>query len=287
MAADSQWIRDVTVADFEAQVVEKSRKTLVLVDFWAPWCGPCRQLTPLLEKLANEYAGKFVVAKVNVDEQPDLAAAFRVQSIPHVFAILDAQPVDQFQGVVSEESLRRWLDSLIPSPAAQLVHEAEQLETTDPAAAEKKLREALGLEPANDAVKIRLARVLLARNREHESAQIIEQLQQRGYLEPEAERIKSQLDVRLAALEAGGVDAARQAAAANPNDPALQLQLAEALAVARKYEEAFDICLKLVQRDRDGAGVQAKEVMLKIFDMLGPSSELVGQYRRKLATLLY
>lgn len=287
MAASSPWIYDVTMADFERQVVEKSRQVPVLVDFWASWCGPCRQLTPLLEKLANEFAGRLVVAKVNVDQQPELAAAFRVQSIPQVFAIVDAQPVDQFQGVVPESWLRQWVQSLLPSPAQQLLRQAEELEAADPEAAEKKLREAAGLEPDNDAVKITLARVLLARSREHEAAQLIEQLQQRGYLEPEAERIKSQLDIRLAAAEAGGLEAARAAAAANPQDPALQLQLAEALAVARKYEEAFDICLALIQRDRNGAGVQAKEVMLKIFNMLGPSSELVGQYRRKLATLLY
>jgi putative thioredoxin len=283
----SPWVIDLHAATFQQDVIEKSLEVPVVLDFWAPWCGPCRQLGPMLEKLAAESAGKFILGKINVDEEQQLAAAFGVQSIPMVVAFREGQPVDQFAGLMPEAELRQWLDRLLPSPAELLVQAGLQLEESDPQEAESKYREALQLVPEEDAIKVRLARVLLLHGRLDECRSLIEQLEQRGYLEPDAERIKSELDVRTSALETGGVDEARQTAEANPSDLTLQIRYADALAVAQQHRKALELLLSIIQQDKTGAGVEAKDTMLKIFDMLGPASELTGEFRRKLATALY
>lgn len=287
MSAASPQIVNVTMATFQKDVAEKSMEVPIVLDFWAPWCNPCLQLAPILEKLAVEFAGKFVLAKVNSDEQPQIAQAFGVQSLPTVFAFVEGQPVDQFVGVMSEEQIRQWLAALLPSPAQQLAREAMVLAETDPKGAEAKYREALLLAPDEDSLKICLASVLIKQGRLEECASILEALQARGFLEPEAERIQSELDVRLAAAESGGVEEARKAAAADPQNLILQIHLADAYAAASQHRKALEICLDIVKQDYGDARQQAKTTMVKIFDMLGPASELTGEFRRKLATALY
>ncbi len=286
MAAASPWITETTAATFEADVIERSNDLPIVVDFWAPWCEPCRQLTPILEQLAQEHAGKFVLVKVNIDQEPEIAQAFGVQSIPFVVAVQEAKPVNHFMGLLPEDQIREWLGSVLPSPSEELIKRGQALEADNPQEAEQAYREASHLEPDNDAIKIHLARVLLAQNREDECRRIVDELAQRGFLEPEAERIQSQLDLRAGAEEAGGIQDARRAAEADPENVELQIKLADALAVGGKHAEALEICLALVQANRDESEA-AKATMLKIFDLLGAGSELVGEYRRKLATALY
>ncbi len=287
MSESSPWVLDVSEETFDTEVMERSRSTVVVVDFWSPTCGPCMQLGPVLEGLASEYSGRFVLAKVNVDQQPRLAGAFGVQSIPFVVAMQDGQPISQFMGAYPEAELRNWLDEMLPSPADELVSRGQELEPTDPQAAEAAYREAMQIAPENDQIRIHLARVILAQDRDAEAQRIIDELASRGFLEPEAESIKGQLELRAAAEEAGPTEEVRAAAQADPDNLELQLKLADALAVARHHQEALDICLDLIARDKAGIGPQAKDTMVRIFDMLGPSSELTSEYRRKLSTAWY
>ena len=285
--AGSTWVREITAQSFQQDVVEQSKERLVLVDFWAPWCEPCRHLTPILEKLADEFGGRILLAKVNVDDNQDLAGAFGVQSIPVVFAIHQEQPVDQFMGILPEDELRERINALLPSPGEELLKRGSELEATDPAAAEAAYREAIELDDSDDRPKVALARVLVALERHEEAARLIARLEERGFLEPEAEAVKHQLELHEAAEEAGSVTEARQAVEASPDDMQARIRLADALAGDRKFEDAMKECLIVVERDRDGAGDDARRTMVQIFDTLGPSSELVGEYRRRLATLLY
>lgn len=287
MATASPWIINIQAATIQRDVVQKSLEVPIVLDFWAPWCKPCRQLTPTLEALAVEYAGQFILGKVNIDEEQQLAAAFGIQSIPMVVAFVDGQPVDQFMGMLPEAQIREWINRLLPSPMQKLLQAGLAIEDSDPAAAELKYREALALAPEESVLQIRLARVLLNQGRLEECRIIMTELSKRGYLEPDAERIQSELDVREAAIETGGVEEARKAAVAEPGNLSLQIRLADALAAAQQPRQALEILLTVVQNDFGDLRNEAKTTMVKIFDMLGPASELTGEYRRRLATALY
>jgi putative thioredoxin len=183
--------------------------------------------------------------------------------------------------------VREWISRLLPSPAQQLMKDAVGLAESDPKTAESKFREALSLAPDEDSIKICLASVILKQGRLDECATILEELEKRGFLEPEAERLKSELEVRRTAAESGGVEQARKAAEADPSNLILQIHLADAYAASQQHRKALEICLNVVQQDFGEGRAEAKATMVKIFDMLGPSSELTGEYRRKLATALY
>ncbi|MFN0199207.1 MAG: thioredoxin [Planctomycetaceae bacterium] len=287
MLEKSPWIIETTVNTFEKDVIQRSMECPVIVDFWAPWCQPCRQLTPLLEKLATDGQGSFVLVKVNVDENQEIAAAFRVQSIPYVVALRDGQVVNHFMGLMPEEQLKEWLNQLLPSAEEVLMQEGIKLEETDLRASEAKFREVLERNPQADVAKVHLTRVLMMQHRNEEAMQMLTSLEARGFLEPEAERIKSELELRMAASETGGVDAARQAVEADPGNLLLKIQLADALAVANRFQDALEMCLSVIEQEKTGAGEEAKATMIRIFDMLGNQSELTATYRRKLSTLLY
>jgi putative thioredoxin len=287
MADSSPWIFDVQSDQFEQQVIQKSAETPVIVDFWAPWCQPCQLLAPIIEQAVKDAAGKLLLAKVNIDDCPELAQMMGVQSIPVVVAFFEGQVIDHFQGVLPEDELKEWLARLVPSRAAELFKEALDLLESDPAKAEGNLREVLELEPS-DTIRIYLAQTLLAQDRDEECEQIITELEARGFLEPEAEKVKSQLEMRATAEESGGVLQARATAEANPEDLSLQIILADALAVDKKYRDAFEILLVVATQDRSGeSGNKAREKMVKLFDVLGAGNEMVSEYRRKLATALY
>jgi putative thioredoxin len=287
MAASSPWIVETSDADFQRDVIDRSRERPVVLDFWAEWCGPCRMLGPVLEQLAIEADGQFLLVKADVDRAQQAAAALNVSSIPAVFGLRDGRVVDQFVGVLPEPQLREWLNRLQPSPAERLLSEASSLEASDPKAAEAKLREALTLAPRDDAIKIALARVLLAQDRVADSEQLVNELAARGFMEPEAEVLQSQLFLRRLADEAGNVENAQAALEAAPNDREAKWRLARALAGQRQFEAALEQALQLVQFDRKGYGEQARELMVQLFRALGPNHELTSTYRRKLSSALY
>lgn len=281
-AAKSPWIADTTAESFDQDVVERSQETPVVVDFWAPWCAPCRMLGPVLEKLADEYAGRFVLVKANADEVPEAAARFQVQGIPAVFGVISGEVVDFFQGALPEDQIRGWLDQLLIG--ADLAA-AQKLEATDPTGAEAKYRAVADQMPEEAIVQIGLARALLAQEKIDECQQIIEELQKRGFLEPEAEKIRAMLDLR--GKRGDDLDLRRAAVEANPDDLDLQLQLAQSLAGNQVYEEALQVCLRLVEKDKQGVGDEARKLMIEVFRVLPDDSDLINNYRRKLSSLLY
>jgi putative thioredoxin len=282
----SSFVTEVTAQSFQQDVIERSHSVPVVIDFWATWCGPCVMLGPVLEKLAREYDGKFLLAKVNTDAESDLALQFGVRSIPAVFGVRDGKPVDGFVGVQPESVIRTWIDRLLPTPAETLAAQARLLEQSDPKAAEEKYSAAIAIDPDLTRAQIGLARIALEQGRLEDAQARILGLERRGFLEPEAEKIKAEITLRLQAGQAGGVEAARAALAANPDDPHLKLQLAEALAAAGEYADALALCLELVERDRKGIGEKARQTMVAIFQLSPPDSELVTEYQRQLSLAL-
>jgi putative thioredoxin len=285
--ANSPHVIETTAERFEADVIERSREVPVVLDFWAAWCQPCRMLAPLLETLAAEYDGKFVLVKADTDQVPQYASAFNVQGIPAVFALRDAQVVESFTGLLTESQLREWLKAVVPSEAEALAKAAAVLESSDRAAAEANYRAALALDPRLVAAEIGLARVLLAGGDRTTARQTIDKLEERGFLEPEAVRLKALLQLDEGAVGQGELDRLRQAAKAASKDSALTLQLAEALLAAGKYDEALPLCLEIVASERGAVREQARERMLDAFRVLGNDHELTNDFRRKLAMALY
>ncbi len=278
----SMWVVNTTDEDFEAIVFEGSKERLVVVDFWAEWCAPCRALGPVLEKLAEEFAGRFLLAKANTDKAQRAAAEFQVSGIPAVFAMRDGNLVDSFQGAMPEAALRDWIHKQL---AGTLLLDAKLLAAADPVAAEAKLREFLEQAPNDAPALIQLAELLLAQQRRAESGEIIELLEKRGFLEPSAEKVKAAWELSSKAGES--IEAARTNAEADPKNFQLQLMLAEVLAGHQQYEQAFEICLSLVARDRKLTGEKARALMVDVFRVLPEDAELTRDYRRKLSMALY
>jgi len=277
---------EATSETFVREVIERSSAVPVVVDFWAPWCGPCRMLSPVLEKLAGEYGGKFVLAKVDIDQNPDVAGQFGVRSIPAVFGVRDGAVADAFVGVQPESVIRIWIDRLLPTGAESLAEAARRLESSDPRAAEAKYSQVLALQIDQPLAQIGLARIALADGQIEDAAARLAALERRGFLEPEAERLKAELILKTQAEGAGSVESARAALAPHPDDLKLKLALVEALAAAGQYAEALSLCLDLVERDRKGVGEQARQTMVTIFRLLPPGDELVTEYQRQLSLVL-
>jgi putative thioredoxin len=276
---------DVSADTFERDVIDASRETPVLVDFWAPWCGPCRVLTPVLEKLAEQYRGKLRVVKVNSDENPELSTQYAVRSIPSVKAFVDGAVVDEFLGARPESAVREFIEGVLPTPADLLRKEAAI------AAAQGNREGALALleqaaeaGPMNDAVHADTAQLLLSMGR------IADAKAAAGRMGPLASQDR-RIGALLAELEfAQGADADLPALEARiENDPAdleARLQLAKALVAKQRYEPALEQLLEIIRRDRKWNGEAGRKTVLSVFDLLGGQGELVSKYRRQLAAAL-
>ena len=275
---------EVDERTFQQAVLDRSRTTPVVVDFWAPWCGPCRVLGPTLERLANEAQGAFVLAKINVDENPRLAQMFRVQGIPAVKAFRDGRVVDEFTGALPETQVRAWLKRLAPPPGDRLVAAAAALEASDPAEAAARYRVALGDDPTNDAALLGLGRVLVAQG-QPEGVATLRQVEAGTPLYPQA-----QAWLKLADFFAeDGVDSTAELARQveqNPRDLEARYRLAAGLARGRDYQGAIDQLLEIVGRDRTFRDDGARKMLLVLFEALG-DDPIVASGRRRLANLLF
>jgi putative thioredoxin len=279
-------VQDVRDADFDREVLQRSAERPVVVDFWAPWCGPCRSLGPLLERLAAEHAGAFVLAKVNVDEEPRLAQGFGVRAIPTVLGFRDGKIAAEFTGAQPEPAVRQFLARLLPTDADRAVAEAEVLARQgDAAGAGARFREALALDAHHPRALLGLARALADLEQEGEALELLERVTGSAALEAEAERLAAELRTR----QGGGEDEAalRVRIAADPADLAARLALGRALAGARRWEEALAELLEAVRRDPAFEEEAARKTMLDIFALLGADHPLVARFRSELARLLF
>jgi len=285
--ADEKRIIETTDETFEQDVIERSKEVPVVVDFWAESCRPCRLLSPVLEKLVTDFAGKFVLVKANMDQTQAVAEQLRVQSIPVVCGFRDGELVDFFVGLLPEHQIESWLQRLLPTEADQLAAEASRIAQTDPQGAERKYRQALELDADLAKAKIGLAALFLSQERLDECRDLMEELERRDLLEPATERIKADLELHIKAQEAGSVDECRAAVKADPDKPDLKLKLAESLAAVGHYEEALETSLQLVRDHKQQFGEPARRIMVDIFQLLPNDSELIRTYRRNLASALY
>ena len=313
---------DITIQNFEAELIQASMQQPVLLDIWAPWCGPCRTLGPLLEKVEAAYAGRFKLAKLNSDDQPEIAGqlsqAFGVRSIPFCVLFKDGQPVDGFVGAIPEAQIREFLDRHVPSPEAleaeEETAEAEALEAEgDLDAAVAKLQQAVAVDPANDAARCEYVKLLIETGR---------LAQARAAWEPVAS--KALLDGRIAALglwlhacekapSARSPQALEAAIAANRRDFDARYELAQGLMAAGRFTDAMDALLEIVMRDKAWNGELARKTYVAILELMSkpapkaapgaekakgaleltghavvaPGDPVVDQYRRKLSMALF
>lgn len=245
---------DVDEEGFEAAVLETSKRVPVVVDFWAEWCGPCKQLSPTLEKVADEGQGSFLLAKVDVDQNPQLSQIFKVQSIPTVIAFKDGRPVSQFTGAIPEAAVRQFIANLVPPPADPMLVEVEaMIDAGDVEGAEGRLKEILQSEPTNIDAALLMASLLIDRGATEEALEILSRQSQTN----EVKRMAAAARLLLS----GDVDLA---------DP----------------EAALPVLLERVAGG-DDAREKSRLAMIDIFDVLGPDHPLTVEYRRKLASALF
>jgi putative thioredoxin len=276
---------DVTDLDFESQVLDRSKQVPVVVDFWAPWCGPCKTLGPLLERLAAEHAGGFVLAKVNIDENPQLAAAFRVQSIPMVVGLREGALAAHFVGAQPESAVREFLAKLLPSQADQLAEDGTALLAAGQTAeAEQCFQQALALNPRADAALVGLAAVHLERGEYDTALQVLERVGP-GSSRQEADRLAAAIRIRQSG--AGDEASLRAKIAADPTDLEARYLLGQTQAAAGRYADALENYLALVRADRSFRDDGARKAMIDVFDLLGPGDELADRYRSELAKVLF
>jgi len=282
----------VDPANFEQVVIAGSKNVPVLVDFWAPWCAPCRALTPMLEKLAAEYQGKFVLAKINSDDNPELATQFGVRGIPSVKAVVDGKIKDEFTGALPEAALRAFLDRVVPSAAEELRLQAQVVYAKDKnaQAALLLLEQAAALEANNEAVAMDRAEILIDAGRHDEARAVLDALPPLALMEERVKVLRAKIDLASQAAAAPDATALETRIAADAGDLDARLQLANLLVAKQEYREALEQLLAIIRRNRGFRDEAARTTMLQVFSVLGTredAADLVRHYRRELASALH
>jgi putative thioredoxin len=279
---------DATTATFEAEVLQKSLQTPVLVDFWAEWCGPCKALGPILEKLAADYHGAFLLAKVDTEAEPQIAGAFQIRSIPTVFLVKDGQIVDGFQGALPEGQVREFLAHHGVAPA-DAVEEEAPLEPpappADPHADVVRLRKEIEAEPDKAELKLDLALALLQTGAAPEAGQLLDALPANLSTDDRAIRAHARLDFATLLRDAPPPQVLEATIAANPDDLKARHLLGVHHIVAGDAEAGFEQFLEMLRRNRDFDDGLPRKALIDAFRVVD-DEDLVGRYRRRMSSLL-
>jgi putative thioredoxin len=278
---------DIDESNAQTLLIEESLNRPVVVDFWADWCGPCKQLMPILEKLAAEYQGAFLLAKVNADEQQMLAQQLGVRSLPTVMVIKDGQPVDGFSGAQPESAVREMLDKHVPSPQADALAEAEQrLAEGDIPGALTLYRGAWEESGQKPEFTMAYAGALIAANRLDEAEALLADIKMVDQ-DARYEQLKAQIELQRQAARSPEVEALEADLASDEQDHEVRIKLAVQLSSHGQYREALEHLLVVLRADRDWGNGEAKRVYLDMIATIGKGDPLAAEYQRKLFSLLY
>lgn len=291
---EGAYIKDSSLETFAADVLEASREVPVIVDFWAPWCGPCKQLTPLLEKLVAEAKGAVRLVKVNVDENQEIARQLRIQSIPTVYAFRNGQPVDGFMGAVPESQLRQFIEQLTggavgTAGAEDLLAAAQEAANSgDLASAAQAFGAVLQDDPGNPKAVAGLARCYLTSGDVERARATLGLVRPDGAQDESIRAIDAELKLREAAVKAGAeTEPLRARLAANANDHQARYDLALALDAAGDRQAAVEELLELTRRDRKWNDEAARKHLLTLFEAMGPADPRTLDGRRRLSSILF
>ena len=280
-------IVEITEANAQQYLIEESRQRLVVVDFWADWCEPCKVLMPLLENLANEYQGDFLLAKVNADEQPMIAQQLGVRSLPTVMMIKDGQPVDGFVGAQPENQIREILDKYLPKPWDGMLAQAQQLMAEGQAAeAMPLLRQAFEDSGQRHDIRLAYCMALIECSRLDDAERLLNEVRMADQ-DAQWEQLVAQLKLKREAAKSPEMEALEQQLAANPDDLDVRQQLAVQYNDAGMHAEALENLFSILQVDREHHDGGTRKALLDIIATLGKGDPLAAEYQRKLFGLMY
>lgn len=285
-------IKDTTTADFNNDVISESRNQPVLVDFWAPWCGPCKQLGPTIEKVVAELAGKVKLVKLNIDDHPAIPGQMGIQSIPAVIAFADGRPVDAFMGAVPESQLRQFIDKLLrehgPVDTATMIAEARSmLEAGDVNGAAQIFGSLLQAEPDNAKANAGMAECLIAAGEKDRAKEMLEGLGDAQKSDPDVAALLARFALEEEVAGLGDPQALEARLAANPDDHEARFELAKILNAMGEREKAADYLLYIMKADREWQEDAARKQLLTLFEAWGPADAATVAARRKLSSLMF
>ncbi|MBI1237897.1 MAG: thioredoxin [Alphaproteobacteria bacterium] len=294
-ASPNALIADATTATFMRDVIEASMQTPVIVDFWAPWCGPCKQLTPMLEKAVTGARGAVRLVKVNIDENPEIAQQLRIQSIPAVYAFNKGQPVDGFVGALPESQIKQFVGGLAklgggggPSPVDEMLAAAtEALAARDLATAAQAYAQILQAEPDNVKALAGLARCYLESGDKKRAQDVLARVPEAAANDPDVAGVAAALALAEKAGNPNDVVHLREKVAHNPADHQSRYELAMALLGAGAKEAAIEELIEIVRRDREWEEAKARKELVNLFEAMGAEDPLTLAGRRKLSTILF
>ena len=287
--SDNPFVTVVTQESFPTEVTQRSAAVPVLVDFWADWCAPCKMLAPVLEKLALEYEGKFLMAKIDTEVERDLAAQFAVRSLPTVKVFRHGAPVDEFMGALPESAVREVIERHIERPAdLDIAKAADLADSGNVEAAVTLLKESLTNDPEHGPLRVALAQQQLNAKDAQGALETLKELPLVAKQEEETKILQARIELALSADETGDTDELAQKIAQNPNDLSARIRLAAGLFhQPGQVEAAMTQLLEVIKRGRGASEAdQARQTLLQIFAILGNQDERVGRYRRLLAQAL-